>query len=765
MATTFESFIEKQSIEIPLIQRDYVQGRGTTIEEQDKRDSFVNKLISVLSSKESNVCHLEFIYGAVNKKSIDGKAFVPLDGQQRLTTLFLLHWVVWKMSSEEFQNAYPLSTLRTFSYKTRLSSRSFCEHLVDKFVNCEGNLREKIKKQPWFSEDWNYDPTIQAMLSMIDCLETKLLVYDETAISKMLEKLCSDQNPISFDELNMADYDLTDSLYIKMNARGKQLTAFENWKSDFIKYLDKEFIETEFNGADEQRKDYKTYKDYFSHSIEHEWTDIFWTYLKKDYLSKSEEEQRSFYPSIDKMFMQLFDFFCFFRHYADGKTEDFFTISAAEKRHLWQNKDFVDFLFNSLDSLYRINHKTFFTELFYLDDKEIPLENKDHKVRLFRTTDTNLFKLCVGCGPNMEITDMLLFYALLCYCNKHKKTIVDDNLKAYMRTIRNHFESKIQHLRTKTSVQLNLRVADFKSYKSEIERYVGSSILLPNEPDCLLEDCSITNGQITVFDTAIKNYGSENVVKALQSFCKLSTDDRVRILIACGFRGTYLSDCMGRHRYFFGNEGRWNVLFVTDSEQLSKCFDKYILEIKKGRNTEDIINDELAKHNDDFVYYMLKYEAFRQANKTEYHFAVTDTIDDVDWIALGSYSSNPGTAYHTDPLAIAVEHQVKTKSLCPELNKLFVLYKQHNGKMHLVIRKSEKDWNKKFAMQSRKDGWHIDFGTEFITEEIARKLKLIRCTEEKEELHFKAERSPEMDMVELGAEIIQGVYENIVSSK
>ncbi|MBR3980074.1 MAG: DUF262 domain-containing protein [Bacteroidales bacterium] len=763
MATTFESFIGKQPIEIPLIQRDYVQGRGVTIEEQDKRETFVNKLISTLSSEESNVCHLEFIYGAANKKSPDGNAFVPLDGQQRLTTLYLLHWVVWKKSSKKTQEDYPLSIIKAFSYKTRLSSRSFCEHLMDNFLEYNGSLKKQIEKQPWFSEDWKYDPTINAMLSMIECMEKKLSVYDENTISKMLVKLCSEQNPISFDELNMADYDLTDSLYIKMNARGKQLTAFENWKSDFIKYLEEQFGDTEFDSADEQRKDYKTYKNYFSHSIEHEWTDIFWIYLKEEYLSKSAEERQDFYPSIDNMFMQLFHFFCFFQYYAEKKTEDFFKIPATEKRRLWQTKDFVDFFFNSLDSLHRIDHKTFFTELFYIDDKEIPSENKERKVRLFRTTDTNLFKLCVGNGPNMEITDMLLFYALLCYCNNHKTTFVDNNLKAYMRTIRNHFESKIQNLRTRTSIQLNLRVADFYIYKSEIEKFAVSGASLPNESDCLLEDCSITNGQITVFDTAKEKYGSEIVVKALQSFCELSTDDRVCVLIACGFRGTDLNGCMGRRRYFFGNDGRWNVLFVTDSKQLSNCFNKYTSEIMKKRNTKDIITEELAKHNDDLVYYMLKYEAFRQANKNEYHFAVTDTIDDVDWIALSSYSANPGTAYHTDPLAIAVEHRVK--SLFPDLSKLFVLYKQYSGKMHFVIRKSENDWDWKFAMQSKRDGWHIDFGAEFISEEMKRSLKLTSYTDAKESLHFKAERRTEMDMVELGTKIIQGVCENIVSSK
>ena len=85
MATvSFESFIKEQGIEIPAIQRDYVQGRGFTIEEIDKREAFVNKLINAISSETNKPCHLEFIYGSINATS---QNFIPLDGQQRLLHL------------------------------------------------------------------------------------------------------------------------------------------------------------------------------------------------------------------------------------------------------------------------------------------------------------------------------------------------------------------------------------------------------------------------------------------------------------------------------------------------------------------------------------------------------------------------------------------------------------------------------------------------------------------------------------------------------
>ena len=291
---TFESFIKEQKIEIPAIQRDYVQGRGFTIEEQDKREAFVSRLINTIADDNAKPCHLEFIYGAKNNVS---NRFIPLDGQQRLTTLFILHWVIWQKSSNDAQQKYPLNLIEGFNYETRLSSSTFCRNIIERQLQDEDenktkSLGQRLKNQPWFSEDWNYDPTIIAIISMVDFMEEKLNDYKEDQISSMLKKLCSDQNQISFDELNMTDYDLTDSLYIKMNARGKQLTPFENWKSDFIKYLEKAFGDEEYTKAEVGRNSQSnTYKDYFCYSIEHQWTDLFWTYLKDEYLKLDEEQQ------------------------------------------------------------------------------------------------------------------------------------------------------------------------------------------------------------------------------------------------------------------------------------------------------------------------------------------------------------------------------------------------------------------------------------------------------------------------------------------
>ena len=42
-AMTFAELISKHEVQIPVIQRDYVQGRAVTDEEKEKRDDFVKK--------------------------------------------------------------------------------------------------------------------------------------------------------------------------------------------------------------------------------------------------------------------------------------------------------------------------------------------------------------------------------------------------------------------------------------------------------------------------------------------------------------------------------------------------------------------------------------------------------------------------------------------------------------------------------------------------------------------------------------------------
>ena len=79
----FVEFIKKYNIKIPIIQRDYVQGKDEYI-----RENFVEDIFDSLQTSEK--LNLEFIYGSTYKDDNNNEIFEPIDGQQRLTTLYLV---------------------------------------------------------------------------------------------------------------------------------------------------------------------------------------------------------------------------------------------------------------------------------------------------------------------------------------------------------------------------------------------------------------------------------------------------------------------------------------------------------------------------------------------------------------------------------------------------------------------------------------------------------------------------------------------------
>ena len=288
---SFKTLLEKYKIVIPMLQRDYAYGRAR---EKEKRDNFLDNLLSYFDAATPH--ELDFIYGSVDN---DGN-LILLDGQQRVTTLFLLHWYLSLVrdlnGNSNYQNFREMlrydSNIR-FSYKTRYSSTDFCNALVklefggvsqvsdfEMAVNDrEIIISEQIKKAKWFLPHWNYDPTIISMLNMIDSIKEH---FDAAICADYYSKLVNEQK-IRFNFLNLEEFNLTDELYIKMNSRGRALTRFENLKSIILKLYDEA---AECDRSKSQLKKinesfgsghcYKSVRDYAARMFDTQWTDIFW---------------------------------------------------------------------------------------------------------------------------------------------------------------------------------------------------------------------------------------------------------------------------------------------------------------------------------------------------------------------------------------------------------------------------------------------------------------------------------------------------------
>ena len=85
------------------------------------RDKFLDALCEVIKDETKSI-NLDFVYGEIKGEG-ENKKLTPLDGQQRLTTLFLLHWY---LATKENKFDEASKKLQKFTYETRVSSREFC---------------------------------------------------------------------------------------------------------------------------------------------------------------------------------------------------------------------------------------------------------------------------------------------------------------------------------------------------------------------------------------------------------------------------------------------------------------------------------------------------------------------------------------------------------------------------------------------------------------------------------------------------------------
>lgn len=216
---TFWQLIEAYQIVIPPLQRDYAQGREKNAEIEQIRNSLIDEIYDSLTLDKALV--LNFIYGEKAENR-----FVPIDGQQRLTTLFLLHWYIFKRA--DFKDG--LDKLKGFSYQTRVTSERFCENLCNANIDFSAKkISNEIKECYWLTGNFLKDPTIKSMLTMLDTIHCKL--YEYADFETLKGKLITEECPISFLWLPMDNFQKTNDLYIKMNARGKLLSDFEIFKA------------------------------------------------------------------------------------------------------------------------------------------------------------------------------------------------------------------------------------------------------------------------------------------------------------------------------------------------------------------------------------------------------------------------------------------------------------------------------------------------------------------------------------------------------
>lgn len=748
--TTFWNLINSYKISIPIIQRDYAQGRE---EEFEKREKFLNAILKHLNNDKK--LHLDFVYGRVKDNT-----FYPIDGQQRLTTLFLLHWyfaLKEKVSSEEKLK------LSQFVYDTRISSREFCQSLIKEDIELpitpdDDAFITAIKNKPWYRDKWDTDPTIKAMLVMIQDIHNKFYNINSPSVFTQL----INENSISFELLDLGTkgFELTDELYIKMNARGKQLTAFENFKANFIQLIDKYFKDKKL---DHPIKGKISYSGYFSYKIEKEWTDLFWAFrgVKKT----TDEGLSNYFEFLTQML--------YFKTHKDANADDFKN-SFTQYEEVYSTEENLLFLFNSLDKLYDVfclnggakkeNINNFFTSI------------ENYTSFFWNTTKGNsLFESIVTNTKNEDARNKISLFCILHYLIKHELSTSNNQLVNYIRIVRNLMQATRQ--RNETKYNTNIRINFFGSYWMLFEQLssadVYNKIQEPtlNNKSTRISDTSLNNEieKAKILQTNDSNNGAllsieniedfgglihqlkpeltksklQNYLQAIKEIWSNSISDTLRIqaLIACGFDSLYIKDTKMGKTYYFGKRGNWSVILTNDEEEISKSIlsllDTYINIKEKNNKLQTIIDEWLVTNKTDrsYKYYFLKYPEF--TSKLNYFV----WPNDYEIRMLGTEGSNPLIAYHINPFVLTVCRKINDKNVCDENQ----CYLQYSGNSPLILKNG-------VTMTCTKEGWKMPVNS-IITSKIISKYSL-----EKIDDYYLLKDNNKKDRIEIAVDFIQELY-------
>ena len=572
-----EEKVQLKKIAIPLIQRDYAQGRLDG-DVNRVRSRFLSALYDAVVNKPIT---LDFVYGDIDEKGV----MTPLDGQQRLTTLFLLHWYAAKKENVPTEESDFLSR---FSYETRYSARYFCAELVKFRPSFQAKISAEIINQAWFPLDWKKDPTISSMLVMLDAIDEQFKDVDDIW-SKLKNRA------ITFYFLPIKDMGLTDELYIKMNSRGKPLTLFEHFKAE---------LEREIRTLDEKLGSKNA--DRIVAKIDKAWTDLLWRYRNGGSGDSADDN------IIDDEFLRYFKFICDIICYRNGKSPQSYSNDVFDLLHLYFSaKDGENALKNILTleaffdcwcEINGFNTPTQFLESFMgIDHAEgkILVDGSRYKVDIFEDC-IHSYSDKSGRLRQFPLNRIVLLYAITVYL-QHQQEVAYEDFVRRIRIVNNLIQNSEDEVSDRLdrnripailqavdaiiitgniddSLDVNFNVNQIQEEKEKIiflnDNQDKSAILFA------LEDHPMLKGQISIVGLENLDYYGRFV-----SLFKCSWD---KIDCALMTIGNYGQRERNKWRYQYASKGMqlaWDELFHMSAND---GFDK----------TKDILNKLLASNED-----------------------------------------------------------------------------------------------------------------------------------------------------------------------
>lgn len=637
--TSFWKLIKEKSIDIPTVQRDYTYGS-----DDSKVQKTCNHLLETIwealfGSKQENT--LNFVYGNKSKRD----AFVPLDGQQRLTTLFLLHlYAFWNKdwSSKQQEKNEAERNLGKFAYATRVSTEKFCQNLISfKSYNDGRIISEQLTNQAFFVPSFADDPSIASMLVVLDKIQKRF--RDNRA--DLWDFLALDDCNVNFYSLDFGAFDFSDELYLKMNSRGKFLTRFEVFKSKLEYY-----IETSLND--------KKLKNKIAKKIDVDWNDFIWEELGKD-ISK-----------VDSSFITLFRNIFAINYYlndcvVDGANNSFNAnfendVNEVISNHLGSIGR-INFLISFMDNFVKVGNKygsfkNYWDKFFCSENTIISQRNE---IRFWGFDKTNV--LHTAMSKSLNYTEMLMLYAFFYGKKTYDATPTPDEsfFNRCLRHIRNLIQNGENEIREERMPLLledvrtifdnkltNTPQKGFNNYQWREEQEKEQN--LANWAQLYTyENHELLRGALTLFmenqqgNVDLSNTNLPVVLDVLKKFEHVFDNNcGDKFLEMRGALMTYgdISQPISKYpnRLFLGRQFMsWRVLFFKSGQRIGQ--DKIIKVLKNVNVSVPFVAQ--ASSTMDLAFYLSKYAAYTDIayNGPNYgYYVMVDSTKPLETIALQS---------------------------------------------------------------------------------------------------------------------------------
>lgn len=236
--TLSDLFSCERRIIIPDLQRDYCWGVDLNEATKKKTDlvaEFLKKLLEY-----SDNCSGKFNIGIVYGYESPANHIQLCDGQQRITTLFLIVGMInRRLGDNRFSNFLAIETpaeksLREpyLQYAIRESSLYFLRDLLNYvFIvqnpSKDSSIGETIKQSDWYFRDYDFDPSVQSMIGALVSIEYELSHLDECMLDSLGHFLL---DRLSFMYYNLENRSNGEETFVVINTTGEPLSPTENLK-------------------------------------------------------------------------------------------------------------------------------------------------------------------------------------------------------------------------------------------------------------------------------------------------------------------------------------------------------------------------------------------------------------------------------------------------------------------------------------------------------------------------------------------------------